>query len=47
MILEELQDDIRWDRAFSRSPDTLAKLASPAMAYYHAGKTEELDPETL
>ena len=47
MILEEIQDDIRWDRAFSRSPDTLAKLASPAMAYYHAGKTEELDPETL
>ncbi len=40
MILEELQDDIRWDRAFSLSPDTLAKFASPAMADYHAGKTE-------
>ncbi|MEG4808917.1 hypothetical protein QUA82_14855 [Microcoleus sp. F8-D3] len=40
MILEELQDALRCDRAFSRSPDTLAKLASPAMADYHAGKTE-------
>jgi hypothetical protein len=47
MILEELEDDLRWDAAFSRSPDTLAKLAASAMAEYHAGKTQELDPETL
>ena len=47
MILEELEDDLRWDEAFSRSPDTLAKLATSAMAEYHAGKTQELDPETL
>ena len=40
-------DDIRWDQAFSRSPDALAKLAATAMAEYHAGKTKELDPETL
>ncbi|MEG3899120.1 MULTISPECIES: hypothetical protein [unclassified Microcoleus] len=46
MILEELQDDLRCDRAFSRSPDVLAKLAASAMAEYHAGKTQELDPET-
>jgi hypothetical protein len=44
MILEELEDDPRWDRAFARSPDTLAKLAAPAMAEYHAGKTHEHDP---
>jgi len=47
MILEELQDDLRCDRAFASSPDALAKLAATAMAEYHAGKTEELDPETL
>ena len=47
MILEELEDDLRWDKAFSRSPNTLAKLAATAMAEYHAGKTQELDPETL
>lgn len=47
MILEELEDDRRWDESFSRSPDALAKLAASAMAEYHAGKTEELDPETL
>jgi hypothetical protein len=47
MILEELQDDLRWDRAFSSSPDVLAKLAASAMAEYRAGKTQELDPETL
>jgi hypothetical protein len=47
MILEELEDDLRWDEAFSRSPDTLAKLAASAMAEYYAGETQELDPETL
>jgi hypothetical protein len=47
MILEELEDHRRWDQAFSRSPDALAKLAAIAMAEYHAGKTQELDPETL
>jgi hypothetical protein len=47
MILAELEDDRRCDRANPRSPDTLAKLAAPAMAEYHAGKTHELDRETL
>lgn len=47
MILAELEDDARCDRANPRSPDTLAKLAAPAMAEYHAGKTHELDRETL
>ena len=47
MILEELEDERRWDRSFSCSPDALAKLAATAMVEYHAGKTQELDPETL
>ena len=32
MILEELEDDARWDAAFSKSPDLLAKLATEALA---------------
>jgi hypothetical protein len=47
LILEELEDELHWDKSFSRSPDTLAQLAALAMAEYHAGKTQELDPETL
>jgi hypothetical protein len=47
LILEELEDDNRWDESFARSPDLLAKLAAEAMAEHHAGKTQELDPETL
>lgn len=47
LILEELEDDQGWDESFARSPDLLAKLAAEAMAEYHAGKTQELDPETL
>jgi hypothetical protein len=47
MIMAELEADRRWDDAFARSPDLLAKLAAEAMAEYQAGKTQELDPETL
>lgn len=47
MILEELEDEIRWDKAFTSSQDTLAKLAAEAMTEYRAGKTQELNPETL
>lgn len=47
MILEEIEDDRRWDESFSRSPNTLAKLAASAMAEYRAGQTQELDPETM
>jgi hypothetical protein len=47
MILEELEDELRWDESFSRSPDILAQLAASAMAEHHAGKTQDLNPETL
>ncbi len=47
IILEELEEDQRWDDSFARSPDLLAKLAAEAMAEYRAGKTQELDPKTL
>ncbi|MFN6529622.1 hypothetical protein [Nostoc sp. ChiSLP03a] len=47
MILAELEDERCWDQAFARSPDMLAKLATEAMAEYRAGKTQELDPDTL
>ncbi len=47
MILEELEDEIKWDKAFARSQDVLGLLADEAMAEYLAGKTQELNPETL
>jgi hypothetical protein len=47
MILKELEDDRRWDKAFADSPDLLAKLAATAMTEHRAGKTQELDPKTL
>lgn len=47
LILEELEEEQRWDDSFARSPDLLAKLAAEAMAEHRAGKTQELDPETL
>jgi hypothetical protein len=39
IILDEIEDERRWDESFSRSPDILAKLASAAMAEYQAGET--------
>jgi hypothetical protein len=47
IILDELEDEQRWDELFSRSPDMLAKLAASAMAEHRAGRTQELDPEAL
>ncbi|MCY7278033.1 MAG: hypothetical protein LH702_30935 [Phormidesmis sp. CAN_BIN44] len=47
IIMEELEDDQQWDESFVRSPDLLAKLAAEAMVEHRAGKTQDLDPETL
>lgn len=47
LILEELEDDERWDAAFARSPDVLARLAAEADAEDRAGLTEDLDPDAL
>ncbi|TAN97230.1 MAG: hypothetical protein EYR95_12190 [Phormidium sp. SL48-SHIP] len=47
IILEEIEDERRWDESFSRSPDRLAQLAASAMAEYHAGETHPLHPEKL
>jgi hypothetical protein len=39
IILDEIEDERRWDETFSRSPNLLAKLAASAMAEYHAGQS--------
>lgn len=46
-ILEELEKEEKWDRAFAQSQDSLAKLATEAMEEYQAGETEALDPDQL
>jgi aspartate/glutamate racemase len=43
LILEELEEEQRWDDSFAHSPNLLAKLAAEAMAEYRSGKTQELD----
>ena len=47
IILEELEDETKWDKSFANSQDLLASLAGEAMKEYAAGETEELDPEQL
>jgi len=44
-IMEELEDEPRGEPAYACYPDAIAKLAAPR-AEYHAGKTQELAPET-
>jgi len=46
-ILEELEDESRWDRAFADSASQLEQLARKALADYDAGRTQELDPDDL
>ena len=47
LILEEIEDEARWDAAFARSHDTLARLAAEADEEDRKGLTKELDPEKL
>jgi hypothetical protein len=47
MILEELEDDLRWNKAFTDSSDVLDKLAATAMSEHRADKTQKLDPKTF
>lgn len=47
LILEELEDERKWQKSFAQSPDALARLAEEALAEHRAGRTQLLDPETL
>lgn len=45
IILEELEDEKKWETVFANSQDVLATLAAEAMTEYRAGNTQELNPE--
>lgn len=41
LILEELEDETKWDASFASSQTLLESMAAEAMAEYKAGKTQE------
>jgi len=43
-ILDELASEQRWDEAFARSQDALAKLADEALPEYRAGLIGDQNP---
>jgi hypothetical protein len=45
LILEELEDERRWDESFARSADQLAALAREAREERRRGETQPLDPD--
>ena len=47
LILDEIEDDARWDAAFANSPDALEQLAAQADEEDRRGLTEVLDPDRL
>lgn len=47
LILEELEDEQRWQQSFSQPSPALVRLAEEALAEHRAGLTQLLDPETL
>lgn len=44
LIMEELEDEARWDAAFASSHNLLADLAAEAMAESNASQTQVLNP---
>ena len=47
MILEELDDELRWDAAFSGSLDKLAKMATKVRQGIKAGRMREMGFDEL
>jgi hypothetical protein len=47
VILQELEDESRWEAAFEASQPHLKRLAEEAVEEYRAGRTEPLDPDAL
>ena len=47
VLLEELQDEHRWDRTLEVTHGKLTGLADAALAEHRAGKTQPLDPDEL
>ena len=47
LILEELEDERRWQRSFAQSPQALGRLAEEALGEHRAGLTQPLDPDRL
>jgi hypothetical protein len=46
-ILEELEEDARWQQAFAASLPQLEKLALKALSDHQAGHTQALDPDHM
>ena len=47
LILDEIEDDARWDAAFANSHDALEQFAAQADEEDRKGLTEVLDPDKL
>lgn len=47
LILEELEDERKWQTSFAQSQDALARLAEEALAEHRAGRTKPLDFQIL
>ncbi len=46
-ILQELASEQQWESKFSKSSDTLARLANEALVEHRAGRNHVLDPDQL
>ena len=46
-LMDELESERRWSRAFETSQGLLAELAREALEDDRAGRTEPLDPDRL
>ena len=46
IILEEIEDEVRWREAFARSQDALTRLASDARKEIAEGRANSYDPSS-
>ncbi len=46
-LIFEIESERKWEKAYSKSQDTLDKLADEALNEYSAGKTKPMDSNLL
>lgn len=47
VMLEEIDDQRRWDEVFAQPSEVIERMAEEALEDHRAGRTEPLDPDKL
>ena len=47
LLLDGIESERKWDELFSKSPEKMHNVADQAWTAHEAGRSEQLDPDSL